>query len=43
VPGIVGAAQAVEVIKLLADVGTTLSNRLFIIDTLRFSARTFSL
>lgn len=43
VPGIVGAAQAAEVIKLLANVGNTLSNRLFIIDTLRFSARTFSL
>lgn len=42
-PGIVGAAQAVEALKLLAYVGTLLRNRLLVIDALTFTTRTFTL
>ena len=38
-PGIIGTMQANEAIKILAGIGTTLSGRLMIIDTLDFSTR----
>ena len=38
-PGIIGSIQALEVIKVLTGIGTTLSGRLFIMDTLDFSTR----
>ncbi|MEN8251236.1 MAG: molybdopterin-synthase adenylyltransferase MoeB [Bacteroidota bacterium] len=41
--GIVGSLQANEVIKLLTGIGTTLSGKLFIIDTLTLESRTIKL
>ena len=41
--GIVGSLQANEVIKVITGIGTTLSGRLFIIDTLSFETRTVKL
>ena len=41
--GIIGSMQASEVIKVLTGIGTTLSGRLFIIDTLSFETRTIKL
>jgi sulfur-carrier protein adenylyltransferase/sulfurtransferase len=38
-PGIIGSMQANEAIKLLANIGTTLSGKLFIFDALDFSTR----
>lgn len=38
-PGIIGTMQAHEAIKVIARVGTTLSGRLFILDSLDFSTR----
>jgi adenylyltransferase/sulfurtransferase len=38
-PGIIGSLQANEAIKILAEIGETLSGRLFIIDTLTFESR----
>lgn len=42
-PGIIGSIQALEVIKVLTDVGDPLSGRLFIFDALSFNTRTFNL
>lgn len=39
-PGIIGSIQALETIKVLTGVGTPLSGRLFLIDTLSFKTRT---
>ncbi len=41
--GIIGSMQANEVIKIITGIGTTLSGRLFIIDTLSFETRTVKL
>lgn len=41
--GIIGSMQANEVIKIIAGIGTTLSGRLFIIDTLSFETQTIKL
>ena len=41
--GIIGSLQASEVIKVITGLGTTLSGRLFIIDTLSFETRTVKL
>jgi len=41
--GIIGSMQANEVIKVITGIGTTLSRRLFIIDTLSFETRTIKL
>ena len=41
--GIIGSMQANEVIKVLTGKGTTLSKRLFIIDTLSFETKTIKL
>ena len=38
-PGIVGSMQASEVIKVVAEIGTPLSGRLFLFDALEFSSR----
>ncbi len=40
-PGIIGSLQALEVIKLITEVGETLSGRLYIFDALEFESRTF--
>ena len=42
-PGIIGSAQAMETIKLLLDVGTTLAGRLLIFDALEMSWREVAL
>ena len=42
-PGIIGSAQAMEAIKLLLDVGTTLAGRLLIFDALDMSWREVAL
>jgi sulfur-carrier protein adenylyltransferase/sulfurtransferase len=41
--GIVGTMQTNEIIKIITGIGTTLSGRLFIIDTLTFETRTVKL
>lgn len=41
--GIIGSMQASEVIKIITGIGTTLSGRLFIIDTLSFETQTIKL
>jgi molybdopterin/thiamine biosynthesis adenylyltransferase/rhodanese-related sulfurtransferase len=41
--GIIGSMQANEVIKIITGTGTTLSGRLFIIDTLSFETQTIKL
>ncbi|RLD19883.1 MAG: molybdenum cofactor biosynthesis protein MoeB [Bacteroidetes bacterium] len=41
--GIIGSMQASEVIKVITGIGSTLSGRLFIIDTLSFETRTVKL
>ncbi len=38
-PGIIGSMQATEAIKVIAGIGTTLSERLLLFDALDFSAR----
>lgn len=40
-PGIIGSMQALEVIKVVTEVGEPLSGRLFIYDALNFQTRTF--
>jgi molybdopterin/thiamine biosynthesis adenylyltransferase len=42
-PGIIGLIQATEVIKLLLNIGTTLSGRLLVYDALEMSFRQFKL
>lgn len=42
-PGIIGSLQANEAIKLAAQIGTTLSGRLWMIDSLDFSTRTLKI
>ena len=42
-PGIVGLIQATETIKLLLNIGTTLSGRLLTYDALEMSFRQFKL
>ena len=42
-PGIIGSMQALEVIKVLSEVGEPLSGRLFIYDALNFHTRTFKI
>lgn len=42
-PGIVGSIQALETIKLLLDLGDSLSGRILAIDTTEMSFRTFNL
>ena len=41
-PGIVGSIQANEVIKMITGVGTVLSGKLLVIDTLTMETRTFN-
>lgn len=43
VPGVIGAVQAVEVIKLLAGIGATLAGRLLLLDALSMEWRTVKL
>lgn len=43
VPGVIGAVQAVEVIKLLTGIGTTLAGRLLLLDALSMEWRTVKL
>ena len=38
-PGIIGSIQASEVVKIITDIGTPLSGRLFLFDALDFSVR----
>lgn len=38
-PGIIGSIQALEAIKVVADLGDVLSGRLFLLDTLTFTTR----
>ena len=40
-PGIVGSMQALEVIKVIAETGDSLSGRLFLFDALNFQTSTF--
>jgi len=40
-PGIIGSLQALEVIKIIAGVGETLSGKFFTFDALQFETRTF--
>jgi adenylyltransferase/sulfurtransferase len=42
-PGIIGSIQALEVIKVITEVGETLSGRFFIFDALSFETRTFNI
>jgi adenylyltransferase/sulfurtransferase len=42
-PGVVGSIQTIEALKLLANVGKTLKNRLLIIDALTFDVKQFAL
>ena len=42
-PGILGSIQALEVIKVITGVGTTLAGRLFLIDTASFETRTLQI
>jgi adenylyltransferase/sulfurtransferase len=42
-PGIIGSVQALEVIKVITEVGEPLSGRLFSFDALSFQTRTFNL
>lgn len=42
-PGIIGSMQALEVIKVITEVGEPLSGRLFILDTLSFQTRNFNI
>jgi sulfur-carrier protein adenylyltransferase/sulfurtransferase len=42
-PGIIGSMQALEVIKILAGIGETLSGRLYHFDALSMTAQTFTL
>lgn len=42
-PGIIGSMQALEVIKVVTEVGEPLSGRLFILDTLSFQTRSFNI
>lgn len=42
-PGIIGSAQALEVIKVITEVGEPLSGRLFSFDALSFQTRVFNL
>jgi adenylyltransferase/sulfurtransferase len=42
-PGIIGSMQANEAIKILAGIGTTLSGRLFLFDSLDFTTRFLNL
>ncbi|MBP6828980.1 MAG: molybdopterin-synthase adenylyltransferase MoeB, partial [Saprospiraceae bacterium] len=41
--GIIGSLQALEVIKVIAESGETLSGRLYIFDALSFRSRTFNI
>ena len=41
--GIIGSLQALEVIKVIAELGETLSGRLYIFDALSFRSRTFNI
>ncbi|WP_069660830.1 molybdopterin-synthase adenylyltransferase MoeB [Arcticibacter eurypsychrophilus] len=42
-PGIIGSLQALEVIKVITNVGDTLSGRFFTFDALSFESRTFNI
>lgn len=42
-PGIIGSMQALEVIKIIANIGTVLSGRFFVFDALSFESRTFKI
>lgn len=42
-PGIIGSMQAIEALKLLADVGKILNNRLLIVDALTLEIKQFTL
>lgn len=42
-PGVIGSMQAIEVLKLMADSGKVLSNRLLIIDSLTFKVMQFTI
>jgi adenylyltransferase/sulfurtransferase len=42
-PGIIGSMQALEIIKILAGIGETLSGRLYHFDALSMTAQTFTL
>ena len=42
-PGVIGLIQATEAIKLLLNLGTTLSGRLLVYDALEMSFRQFKL
>ncbi len=42
-PGIIGCMQALEVIKVIAGIGETLSGRFFTFDALQFETKTFKI
>lgn len=42
-PGIIGSIQASEVVKVVAEIGTPLSGRLFLFDALDFSTRNLNI
>ena len=42
-PGIIGSLQALEVIKVITDVGEPLSGKLYTFDALSFQSRTFAI
>lgn len=42
-PGVIGSLQALEVIKVITNVGDTLNGRFFVFDALSFESRTFNI